>query len=162
MIARYGRENQLEPDANLWQDKNSGVWYSHPEIHEQDFVEFMEKQIAANIAARGWLETNYYQLGSDIRQHGNSNYQLSYMTQMGGWAVLDYALHYSRDPAVYARLGYASYLASWALINSGPPDANYGYWFPGSANDGAAGWAFEPGESVTPWSGIARARHMAL
>lgn len=157
-IARYGLENKLEPDAQLWQDKNSGTWYSHPQIQRQDFVTFMEKSIAANIAGRGWLESNFYQLGSDIRQHGNSNYLLSYMTQLGGWAILDYALYYADHPAPYVRLGYASYLASWALVNSGPAVANYGYWYPGQGNDGAAGWAFEPGHYGVTWSGLAQGR----
>ena len=158
MIARYGRENRMEPDTNLWQDKNTGEWYSHPSVQPQDFADFMDKQIRANIAARGWLEANYYQLGSDIRQHGNSNYLLSYMTQMGGWAILDYALYYAADAPKYARLGYASYLASWALVNSGTGRSNYGYWFPGQENDGAAGWAFEPGKYVTTWNGKTQGR----
>lgn len=157
-IARYGLENRLEPDEQLWQDKNSGVWYSHPAIQQEDFSTFMEKALAANIAGRGWLETSFYQLGSDIRQHGNSNYLLSYMTQLGGWAILDYALYYASDPAPYARLGYAAYLASWALVNAGPAATNYGYWFPGPENDGAAGWAFEPGHYGTPWHGLAQGR----
>ncbi|MEZ4729608.1 MAG: DUF5695 domain-containing protein [Caldilineaceae bacterium] len=99
-IARYSLENwlenRLEADEMLWQDKNSGDWYSHPVIRREDFTAFMEKAIAANIAGRGWLETSFYQLGSDIRQHGNSNYLLSYMTQLGGWAILDYALYCGR------------------------------------------------------------------
>ncbi|MCC7208738.1 MAG: hypothetical protein IT323_15630, partial [Anaerolineae bacterium] len=158
MIARYGLEHPLEPDENLWQDKNTGEWYSHPSVRKEDFRAFMERQIAANIAARGWLETSYFHLGSDIRQHGNSNYQLSYMTQMGGWAILDYALHYAEDAARYARLGYASYLAGWALVNSGTPESNYGFWFPGPENDGATGWAFEPGKYTTNWAGKAQGR----
>lgn len=157
-IARYGLENELAPDERLWQDKNSGAWYSHPLIQRQDFVTFMEKALAANIAGRGWLETNFYQLGSDIRQHGNSNYLLSYMTQLGGWAILDYALYFADEPAPYARLGYASYLASWALVNSGPPATNYGHWYPGQEHDGAAGWAFEPGHYGVPWSRVPQGR----
>ena len=42
--------------------------------------------------------------------------------------------------------GYASYLSSWALMNTGRPDTNYGYWFPGPENDGR----FEILSSPTP------------
>jgi hypothetical protein len=69
---------------------------------------FLEKQIRANIADRGWLETAYYLLGSDYRAGMGGSYTLSYMSQMGGWSVLDYALHYAGQPAEYLRLGYAS------------------------------------------------------
>jgi hypothetical protein len=34
--------------------------------------------------------------GSDYR--GNLSYLLSYMSQMGGWAILDYGLHFAADP----------------------------------------------------------------
>ena len=96
----------------------------------------MERQIQANIAARGWLESSYYLLGSDYRGGGNTDYLLSYMTQMGGWSIVDYALYYSDDPTTYLRLGYASFLASWALINSGPHESNYGFWYPGAGCGG--------------------------
>jgi hypothetical protein len=72
---------------------------------------------------------------------------LSYMSQMGGWAVEDYGLNFARDPIPYLRLGYASYLSSWALLNSGTAQSNYGYWYPGKDNDGGAGGGFEP----RPW-----------
>ena len=34
-IARYGLEHELQPDKQLWQDKNSGEWYSHPKVRQQ-------------------------------------------------------------------------------------------------------------------------------
>jgi hypothetical protein len=112
---------------------------------------FLEKQIRANIADRGWLETAYYYLGSDYRAGMGGSYTLSYMAQMGGWGILDYALYYAKDPARHLRLGYASYLSSWALVNSGTPASNYGYWYPGKENDGAAGGGFEPRAWATSW-----------
>jgi hypothetical protein len=112
---------------------------------------FLEKQIRANIADRGWLETAYYLLGSDYRAGMGGSYTLSYMSQMGGWSVLDYALHYAGQPAEYLRLGYASYLSSWALVNSGTPESHYGFWYPGKENDGAAGGGFEPRAWATSW-----------
>jgi hypothetical protein len=79
------------------------------------------------------------------------SYTLSYMSQMGGFSVLDYGLHYATQPADYLRLGYASYLSSWALVNSGTPESHYGYWYPGKENDGAAGGGFEPRAWATSW-----------
>src|SRR5207247_10183484 len=88
-----------------------------------------------------------YHLGSEYRGSGPSSYTLSYMAQMGGWAIEDDALYYAKDPVPYLRLGYASYLSSWALLNSGTAESNYGYWFPGKENDGGAGGGFE----ARPW-----------
>ncbi|HEX7118514.1 MAG TPA: DUF5695 domain-containing protein [Longimicrobiales bacterium] len=112
---------------------------------------FLEKQMAANLFCRGWIETAYYYLGSDYRSGAGDRYTLSYMSQLGGWAVLDYALHHAADPAPYLRLGYASILSSWALMNTGTPESNYGYWYPGEENDGAAGGGFEPAPYGETW-----------
>jgi len=149
-LARYALLNTLQPDSNLWFDKNLKRWYSHPSIRKEDAVLFMDRQIQANLALRGSIEPAYYYLGSDFRGRSDS-YTLSYMSQMGGWAILDYGLHFSKDPDEYLRLGYAAYLSSFALINSGTPESNYGYWYPGKENDGASGWAFEPQQFNTPW-----------
>ena len=121
-------------------------------VKPEDAEQFLEEQMRLNIAARG-LEPAYYWLGSDYRASGNTHYTLSYMSQMGGWAVEDYALHFAKDPVPYLRLGYASYLSSWALLNSGTPESNYGYWFPGKENDGGAGGGFEPRPWGRAWLG---------
>jgi hypothetical protein len=105
-------------------------------IRREDAAKFMEWQTTANIALRGWLETAYYLLGS------SDPGSLFYMSQMGGWSIVDYALHFAKDPAPYLKLGYASFLSGWALLNSGPPETNYGFWYPGKANDGAASGGF--------------------
>ena len=112
---------------------------------------FMDFQLLLNMSDRGWLETTYYQLGSDYR--GGLTYLLSYMSQMGGWSILDYALHFSRDPTDALRLGYASSLSSWALVNSGTAESGYGYWFPSKANDGATGGGFMPDPMGRAWIG---------
>ena len=112
---------------------------------------FMETQMAANVFCRGWLENAYYLLGSDIRGSGGNSYTLSYMSQMGGWSVLDYALHHAEDPWPYLRLGYASLLSAWALMNTGTPESDYGYWYPGPENDGGAGGGFEPAPYGETW-----------
>ena len=112
---------------------------------------FMETQLASNIFCRGWLEPAYYLLGSDYRASGGNSFTLSYMSQMGGWSVLDYALNYAKSPDWYLRLGYASYLSAWALMNSGTAESNYGYWASGKENDGAAGGGFEPAPYGQTW-----------
>lgn len=149
-LAKYAIHNELKPDKNLWFDKNLKKWYSHPTIKKEDAWVFMDRQTQANIALRGTIEPAYYYLGSDFRGKSDS-YTLSYMSQMGGWSILDYGLNYSKEPADYIRLGYQSYLSSFALINSGTPETNYGYWYPGKENDGASGWAFEPQKYHSPW-----------
>ena len=104
----------------------------------------------AGLAVRGWLEPGYYLLGSDFT--GSSDVgALSYMANMGGWGMLDYALRFAPSPWDWLQLGYASYLSSWALMNTGRPDTNYGYWFPGPENDGASGWQFMTAKFGRAW-----------
>ena len=122
-------------------------------VKYDDALAFLNEQMKLNIACRGWLETAYYDLGSDYRASGNASYTLSYMAQMGGWAVMDYALNFAKDPATYMRLGFASYLSSWALLNTGTPEFNYGYWYPGKNNDGGASGGFEPRPWGRAWLG---------
>ena len=117
---------------------------------------FADFQLSLNMADRGWLETTYYQLGSDYR--GSSTYLLSYMSQMGGWAILDHGLHVAADPTDYLRLGYASSLSAWALVNSGTKESGYGAWFPSANNDGAAGGGFMPEPLGRAWIGKPMAR----
>lgn len=112
---------------------------------------FMDFQMRLNMTDRGWLETTYYQLGSDYR--GGLSYLLSYMSQMGGWSILDHALHVAKDPTDFLRLGYASSLSSWALVNSGTKASGYGYWFPSPANDGATGGGFMADAIGRGWIG---------
>jgi hypothetical protein len=90
-------------------------------------------------------------MGSDYR--GTLTYLLSYMSQMGGWSILDYGLHFAADPYEYLRLGYASSLSSWALVNSGTAESGYGAWFPSANNDGAAGGGFMPEATGRAWIG---------
>jgi len=127
-----------------------------PTVTPEAAKKFSDFQMSLNMADRGWLETTYYQLGSDYR--GNLTYLLSYMSQMGGWAILDYGLHVARDPTEYLRLGYASSLSSWALVNSGTRESGYGYWFPGENNDGATGGGFMPEPLGRAWIGKTMSR----
>jgi hypothetical protein len=144
-FAKYGATHDMKPDTNLWHDVKLDKWYSHPSVKREDSRAFMDRQLAAGLCVRGWLETSYYQLGADPG--------LSYMAAMGGWGILDYALNFAPDPYDWLQLGYASYLSSWCLVNSGPADSNYGFWFPGKENDGAAGWQFTSARAGSAWMG---------
>jgi hypothetical protein len=151
-LAKYGL--QIASPGPVPEGEVRPGWVDYPsptKIPLEDAQEFMETQMAANLFCRGWLETAYYYLGSDYRGGGGDRYTLSYMSQMGGWAVLDYGLHHAPDPAPYLRLGYASYLSAWALMNTGTPESDYGYWYPGPENDGACGGGFEASPYGETW-----------
>jgi len=161
-------DHELEPSDPTWYDKNLERWYSHPRVSRDDVREFLERQQDANIALRGWLEPAYYAMGSDYRQGRQERYSLSYMSQMGGWSVLDYALRFAADPehvrwladsgrptgfqrqVELLRLGYASFLSAWALMNTSP-GGDEGFWYAGAANDGAAGWGFGSRKFARQW-----------
>lgn len=137
--------------------ESTGAFANYANTHRMKTVtaeaakRFTDFQLALDMADRGWLETTYYQMGSDYR--GSLSYLLSYMSQMGGWSILDYGLHFAADPTEYLRLGYASALSAWALVNSGTPESGYGAWFPSPNNDGAAGGGFMPEAMGRAWIG---------
>ena len=149
-FAKYGTLNEMEPDSNLWFDKNDSVWYSHPSVSREAARDFMERQHYAGLAVRGWLETKYFLLGSDFTS-SSDNHCLSYMARMGGWAILDYGVRFAEKPYDWLQLGYASYLAPYALMNTGTEESGYGYWFPGKEKDGAMGWAFMESKTGRAW-----------
>jgi hypothetical protein len=116
-------------------------------------AKFAVTQIRANLFCRGVIEKAYYHYGSDYRGGAGDSYTLSYMSPMGGWGVLDHALHDRSEPDAAIRLGYGSILSSWSLMNSGTHETGFGYWFPGEANDGGTGGGFEPAAFGTTWLG---------
>jgi len=136
-FARYAIEELKNPSPTL-------------KLSVADVERFTQEQLAGNLCTRGWLEPNYWQLGVE----GN----LRYMSQMGGWSILDYGLYYAKNPWPYLRLGYASFLSSWALMNTGTAQSNYGYWYPGTENDGGAGSAYVPQAYGSNWFGKQQAR----
>lgn len=113
------------------------------EISPAAAASFMETQMRCNVSCRGEMEMDYWWYGSDYRGD-NLHYALSYMSQMGGWAIMDYALYHAENPFPLLRLGYGSLLSSWALLNSGREETNWGWRFPGKEHDGAASGGFEP------------------
>ena len=146
-LAKYAMEHADEMNGdNLDEDDGRSR-----QISREASRKFMDAQMAANIFCRGSIEPAYYYLGSDYRGGAGDRYTLTYMSQMGGWSVLDYALNFANDPAPYLRLGYQSYLSAWALLNSGTAESGYGYWYPGKENDGGAGGGFEPAPFGSTW-----------
>ncbi len=148
-FAKYAVSRTRPAGAEVTSDRPSDEFRA--KVRPEAALTFMNFQLLLNMSDRGWLETTYYQLGSDYR--GGLTYLLSYMSQMGGWSILDYGLHFATDPTDYLRLGYASSLSSWALVNSGTAESGYGYWFPGKANDGATGGGFMPDPMGRAWIG---------
>ena len=144
-FAKYGTTHDMPPDEHLWYDVKLQTWYSHPLVRRQDSRAFMDRQLASGLVVRGWINPAYYTLGSDAG--------MSYMAAMGGEGILDYGLNFAATPYDWLQLGYASYLSSWALMNTGTAQSNYGYWFPGKANDGAAGWQFMSAKVGSAWMG---------
>ena len=61
---------------------------------------------------------------------------------------------FAERPNDWLQLGYASYLSSWCLVNSGRAENNFGFWFPGKENDGAAGWQFMSAKAGNAWMGL--------
>ncbi len=137
-FAKYGTLNPMKPDTNLWYDKNLKKWWSHPEVKQEDSRLFMDRQLQANLAQRGCVIPTYYNLGSTSR--------LYYTSRLGGWALLDYSLHFAEKPWDWLQWGYSAYLNSFSLMNTGTAESNYGYWYPGKENDGATGWTFNAGK----------------
>lgn len=144
-FSKYGTLNEMKPDTNSWFDIVYKKWYSHPHVQKEDARKFMDIQNNAAIPVRGWLETSYYQLGADDG--------MNYMAKMGGWSILDYGINFADKPYDWLQLGYNSYLSSWALMNTGTPESDYGFWFHGKQNDGAMGWSFNSSKFGKVWYG---------
>lgn len=124
-----------------------------PGITPEAAAKFATTQIRANLFCRGVIEKAYYYYGSDYRGGAGDAFTLSYMSPMGGWGVLNHALYDHREPDATIRLGYASFLSSWSLMNTGTRASGFGYWFPGEANDGGTGGGFEPAAYGMTWLG---------
>ncbi|HEY6852400.1 MAG TPA: DUF5695 domain-containing protein [Terracidiphilus sp.] len=124
-----------------------------PGIAPEAATKFATTQIRANLFCRGVVEKAYYYYGSDYRGGAGDAFTLTYMSAMGGWGVLNHALYDRREPDATIRLGYASFLSVWSLMNTGTPETGFGYWFPGEANDGGTGGGFEPAAYGMTWLG---------
>lgn len=156
-LAEYAMQYPMKSDDSLWYDKNLKVWYSHPNVSNEATKDFMARQFNANISCRGVLETEWNTLGSDFF-HSSDRSEHSYMARMGGWAVLNYALRYDKNPNAWLPVGYASYLNPYGIMNVGDEESNYGYWYPGKNKNGAIGQAFTSEKFGKPWIGTEEAR----
>ena len=152
-FARYGLEWTALPADAGWYDWKRQAWHVYPQVAREDFEAFLHRQARANVASRGWLEPAFYLMGSDNRRGDATLYALSYMSQAGGWPLIEYGARYAREPYALVNLGYASLLSSWALMNAGTPESRFGHWYPGPEQDGACGWAFTPEKRSEMWIG---------
>ncbi len=124
-----------------------------PGVGAEAAAKFATTQIRANLFCRGVVEKAYYYYGSDYRGGAGDAFTLTYMSPMGGWGVLNHALYDRREPDATIRLGYASILSAWSLMNTGTQETGFGYWFPSEANDGGTGGGFEPAAYGMTWLG---------
>lgn len=147
-VAEYAKHNAIAPQEQLWYDKNEQKWHTYKSLDRTKVDSFMQNQLDGNLAIRGLYEYDFNHLGT---AWGGGKDNLDYMSQMGGVALLDYAYRFANAPERYINWGYNSLLSSWALVNTGTNDTNYGYWFPGETNDGAAGWVYSPYQHSYLW-----------
>lgn len=140
-VAEYAKLHRIIPQEQLWYDKNEHKWHTYKSLDTTKVDCFMRNQLDGNLAIRGLYEFDFNHLGT-AWSGGKDN--LDYMSQMGGVAILDYAFRFANAPEKYVNWGYNSLLSSWALVNTGTKETNYGYWYHGKTNDGAAGWVYSP------------------
>ena len=148
-IRNAGKHHVAPPEFAV--GPGSGEIPDFSKVTPEAAKKFADFQMQLDVNDRGWIETAYYLLGSDYR--GSTSYLQSYMSHLGGWGVLDEGLNFAANPTDYLRLGYASALSAWCLVNSGTAESGYGYWFPAKANDGATGGGFIPDAWGRGWIG---------
>jgi hypothetical protein len=149
-LAKYGVQHEMQPDENLWFDRNAQKWHSHPVVTQEKARDFMERQHYAGLACRGYLEKQWFILGGDFNRSSDGSVH-SYMARMGGTGILDYGYRFAENPYEWIRLGYASYLGPYCVVNTGTPESDYGYWYPGKEKDGAMGQALTTVKFGRPW-----------
>jgi len=83
-LAKYAMARVQAPGAPPKAHTLPGQAAFASQVMYADAKTFLDGQFALNVASRGWLETAYYDMGSDYRGNGNISYTLSYMSQMAG------------------------------------------------------------------------------
>ena len=131
-IAHYAVKQAADPKAHVGYTKAQALSF----MEKPDEGEYLLSRLGLNLLTTTTAAT----IGQAVAT--TTRYRI--WRRWGGGGVLDYALYFATDPYPLLRLAYASILSSWALMNTGTPESNYGYWFPGAANDGGAGGGFEP------------------
>ena len=93
----------------------------------------MKAAACASFSNRG-KQPVWYLYQTDVRGGGDSGWNSSYMTQLGSWPILDYALVQGHAEEDWILSGFGACLSGWLIYNSG------GYWDDDEANRGATGW----------------------
>lgn len=104
----------------------------------------MERAMKAVLANRG-RQPVWYLYMTDLRANGDSSWNVSYMTQLGAFALYDWVLEEKHYSSELAKALYASYLAGFSIFNSG------GYLSEETENKGASAWIMTGKKGL--WSG---------
>lgn len=93
----------------------------------------MESAAMASYANRG-KQPVWFLYNTDVRGGGDTEWNSSYMTQLGAYPLLDYTLDEGHIDEDRILAYYGAYLSGWLIYNSG------GYWNSDKENKGATGW----------------------
>lgn len=105
--------------------------YAYGKVRQDNRV--MQGTVQVAMANRG-IQPVWYLDHTDLRQMGESSWNVSYMTQLGAWVFYDWGLEQKHYDIGLLRGWYASYLAGFSIYNSG------GYWSQAKENEGASTW----------------------
>ncbi|WP_460798978.1 DUF5695 domain-containing protein [Microbacterium sp. GXF0217] len=93
----------------------------------------MASSVQAALANRG-RQPVWHLFMTDLRASGDSQWNASYMTQLGAFPLFDWALQEGHHSPDLLKAMYGSYLAGFSIFNSG------GYLSDEPENIGASGW----------------------
>ena len=93
----------------------------------------MERAMAATLANRARTPL-WHKYGIDVRQQGDSGWNVSYMTQLGAWPLVDSLLEGTSCDPDMAMMAHAATLGGFCMYNSG------GYWDDAPINRHASWW----------------------
>ncbi len=99
-------------------------------------AQLKKRVIDADLATRG-RHPVWHKYQVDIRQHGDSAWNASYMTQLGAWPLMDTLLRGETKDTKTAIAAYGAYLAGFSLYNAG------GCWEESKENEGAMLWVLD-------------------
>ncbi len=93
----------------------------------------IQRAISATLANRARIPI-WHKHGIDVRQQGDSGWNVSYMTQLGAWPLVDSLLEGTLTDPDAALIAHASTLGGFTMYNSG------GYWDDAPINRHASWW----------------------
>lgn len=99
-------------------------------IHSEHVMAAAAKASFAN----GGKQPVWYLYNMDVRGGGDTEWNTSYMTQLGEYLLIDYALDEGHVKEDWILSYYGAFLSGWLIYNSG------GYWNAEHENHGATGW----------------------